>query len=115
MSVVRCSRCDAYYWRYRADTPPTGYCSVFCKENRKRKAEVVDKPPAPEKVLESIYGHRRERHGGAPILAQFDCDTCYNLETLYRRSIDWYIEENARKLEKQRRAKSKRKRERIFA
>ena len=44
MPISRCSHCDRFYWRYRTDHPPRGFCSTDCHDKRGTKAEKIPKP-----------------------------------------------------------------------
>jgi hypothetical protein len=89
MSVPKCSRCKAHYWRFNPAHPPPNYCSNFCFDNRKSKPK-ESAPSTPQDVLARMYDHRKTAHGTADILVWYDCKTCEELEREYSSSLEWH-------------------------
>lgn len=86
MSTPRCPVCKKAYWRYRADFPPQGYCSVKCFEERaKRKPK--QKPESVSTVLDSFREHRITVHATQDLVQWFDCEVCERYEERYAVSM----------------------------
>jgi hypothetical protein len=90
MAVVKCIHCPEYYWSFRGDHPPKGYCSIKCFEERRRQKAKTGPPDAPQDVLMRMYRHRLEAHESTSILADFDCRECEALEAGYADSLSWH-------------------------
>jgi len=88
VSVARCSNseCKRYYWRYRGDAPPRGYCSVKCFETRRKRRQKLRYETSAQ-VLEAFRDHRIQAHGTRDIVQWFDCDLCERFEERYAASM----------------------------
>lgn len=87
MSTPRCPVCHNAYWRYRADFPPRGYCSIACWQQRHRKLAKPAPPENPEAVIQEFREHWLEQHQTKDLTAWFDCDTCERYEERYAVSM----------------------------
>lgn len=90
MSVACCPTCKRDYWRYPG-APPKGYCSVPCKEARKKpatKAGVLS-AESPTEVMAELRTHLREVHNQVDPMAwpRTDCKTCEGLESRYAQAL----------------------------
>lgn len=90
MAIVKCIHCPAYFWTFRGDHPPKGYCSVKCYEERRRQKTKTGPPDEPHAVLDRIYKHRLDVHESTSVLADFDCRECDALEGVYADSLSWH-------------------------
>jgi hypothetical protein len=90
--IAKCRRCETYFWRYRRDHPPPGYCSVVCHEERGRSPVMEQPPRTAREVLRDMYSHRRRDHDSYSILAWYDCGICDRLEAEYSQSLSWYMD-----------------------
>jgi hypothetical protein len=76
--VKRCRTCRQFYWRYRRDAPPPGYCSLNCRAGIK---PLTREEEAALNVLLEIHAHRLKAHQGSSALEWFaDCQECQALE-----------------------------------
>ena len=86
VSTPRCPTCHSAYWRYRADFPPRGYCSVKCWMNRGRRQKKV-KLESPVAVLDAYREHRFEVHATQNLTDWIDCEVCERYEERYAVSM----------------------------
>lgn len=89
MSVPACTFCKRFYWRFRPDHPPKGYCSVKCREDRK-EGRTPDREEKPEVIVWKMRQHRLAVHATTSMLTWFDCETCEELEAKYAASLEWH-------------------------
>jgi hypothetical protein len=90
VAIVQCTHCPRYYWSFRSDFPPKGYCSQKCYDERRRAGAKLPPPEAPQNILMAMYRHRLDTHESTSILADFECEECERLEGSYAESLSWH-------------------------
>jgi hypothetical protein len=90
--IGTCRHCHQYYWRYRRDHPPKGFCSLPHFEAGPKKATSSPAPLKPDVLISEWRSHRIADHGDSHFLQDFECDTCDYYEDRYAESLGYWLE-----------------------
>lgn len=88
MSVSRCPTCHLDYWRYPG-APPKGYCSLVCKDNRKKKPQrEMGLVETPADVVAVIRQYLLAEHQSTNITDWYpNCAMCERLQERYAAAL----------------------------
>ena len=84
--------CGRPYWRYRADFPPRGFCSVTCKDVHARRHPPYEPERIPGFFVSLIKEHLERAHHTSDINSWFQCSECERLAAAYAASLSQHVE-----------------------
>jgi hypothetical protein len=90
--IGKCRHCDASYWRFRKDHPPSGFCSLPCSERhagQKPKQDVA--PDTPDLVMRRLKDHNRLFHNAESSMIAWNCKACDRLQEEYAESLTYHF------------------------
>ncbi len=77
--ICHCPTCGRDWWKYPGALPD-GYCSLICKETRKRAPKPEPGEEKPEDVLREFRAHLIGIHNDLDINGWHDCADCEQFE-----------------------------------
>ena len=90
--ICKCRNCKRWYWKYRADCWPRGFCGDPCKEIFHHHPPNLERvPDIPSQCLLRMRSHRLIEHGCDSVLGSYDCDRCEELECEYADSLRFHM------------------------
>jgi hypothetical protein len=96
--IAECRHYHRPYWRYRADHPPAGFCSVPHRAKGATRKSIAP-PRAPAELIRIMREHRAlrhwepnaSRHREANASSWPDCETCDQMEAEYAAALSYHI------------------------
>ena len=83
--VTRCSVCGRFHFLY-AGAPGSPYCSVACRENRRRK-HVATESTSAAAALAHLKAHCKFAHGSEDVWLDDSCGSCRFLQKVYAEAL----------------------------